>query len=122
MQTLNGVVSTMQSTYTRWKRGHAHTAEEGSGQGDEADPDRPELSSSEDDDEDVISEAAPEEQPSGARPRLSELGGNAEVFGSIDNAHHVSNASGALAVAMTLSNCRLREMLQCLCAASTSLS
>ena len=74
--------------YVRWKRGHAHAAEEGSSQGDEEDADRPDLSSSDDDDDDVISEAAPEEQPSGALPRLSEMnGGTAEVFGSINGQH-----------------------------------
>ena len=55
-----------QSTYVRWKRGHAHTAEEGSSLGDDAARERPESSSSDEDDDDVISEAAPEEQPSGA--------------------------------------------------------
>ena len=55
----------MQSTYVRWKRGHAHTAEEGSDQGEDPDYERPESSSSEDDDDDIVSEVAPEEQPSG---------------------------------------------------------
>lgn len=55
----------MQSTYVRWKRGHAHTAEEGSDQDEAADFDRPESSSGEEDDDDLVSEVAPEEQPSG---------------------------------------------------------
>ena len=59
-------VTSVQSTYVRWKRRHAHTAEEGSSQDYEANLDRPELSCSKDDDEDIVCEAAPEEQPSGA--------------------------------------------------------
>ena len=58
----------LQSTYVRWKRGHAHTAEEGSDQGEAADLDRPESSSSEEDDDDLANEVAPEEQPSGEYP------------------------------------------------------
>ena len=60
----------VQSTYVRWKRGYAHTAEEGSDRDEAADFDRPESSSSEEDDADLASEVAPEEQPSGAVPLL----------------------------------------------------
>ena len=56
----------LQPTHVRWKRGHSHATEEGSSQGNEADADRLELSSSEEDNEDVISEAGSNEQPSGA--------------------------------------------------------
>ncbi len=60
-----GSECTVQSTYVRWKRGYAHTAEEGSDRDEAADLDRPESSSGEEDDDDLVSEVAPEEQPSG---------------------------------------------------------
>ncbi len=114
----------LQSTYVRWKRGHAHTAEEGSSHGDEADPDRPELSSSEDDDEDVFSEAAPTEQPSGAGPGYATLMAAMQrcLVVSTTPSCRLRNARGALTVAMTLSNYWLREFLQCVCAVSNSMS